>query len=106
MSKISKHIRDKLANDKFMRRCILAESRDQCRGKVEWHHVWKYAGKQIQEVFAIIPLCTRHHEYEYRFRDLIKGVSLSRATPQELLRYPKIDWEAEKEKYEKDTAAF
>lgn len=98
MSKIPSWLREELTHDKFMRRCILADSRDQCRGRVQWHHVWKYAGKQIQEVFAVMPLCTRHHEYEYRFRDIIKRISLSRATPQELLKYPKIDWGLEKER--------
>lgn len=98
MNNIPKKLREKLTHDKFMRRCILAESRDPCRGKVEWHHVWTYAGKQIQEVFAIMPLCAEHHKHEYLFRDYIRAVSLSRVTKGELEKYPKINWRLEKKR--------
>jgi len=32
-----------------------------CSHKIEWHHHFQYAGKQIQEEWAIISLCSYHH---------------------------------------------
>jgi hypothetical protein len=45
---------------------LLADPRNQhctkCkRHGTELHHVWKYAGKQINEAWAIVGLCTKCH---------------------------------------------
>ena len=90
MNNIPKKLRADLAVDPSMRRCILDD--EDCIGRVQFHHVWTYAGKQIQERFAIVPLCAMHHENEVHFRDQIRALSLARATEAELARYPKVDW--------------
>lgn len=49
-----------LKADPFMRMCIVAH---ECEGKVEWHHAFMYAGKRVNEVWAILPLCKKHHDH-------------------------------------------
>lgn len=66
-----------------------------CDGRITWEHTLIYAGKQIDEVWAIIHLCAYHHEVD-EFQDgggLNKEknvwIALNRATDQELLKYSK-----------------
>jgi len=60
--------------------------------QVELDHVWKYAGKQINEHWAIIALCYDHHRGGSLNRPLTQWLSLGRATEADLMRYPKTDW--------------
>jgi len=63
-------------------------------------HCWIYGGTQIGDAFAIVPL-----DYEYNTshppRDVVDKcqiVSLIRATPEDLAKYPRMDWN-QKKKY-------
>lgn len=81
-----------------MKRCTLATVQDmygECSGRVEWHHVWIYAGNQIQEPWAILAGCHHHHEQVKKDRAIkaaFEAASLSLATPEDLARYPRKDW--------------
>lgn len=66
-----------------------------CSGRTEWHHVWTYAGKQINEVWAIVGACHRHHEMvkeDPAVRMAFESCSLALAAPEDLLAYPKKHW--------------
>jgi len=84
-------LKEKLKKDPFMRRCALED--ENCKGRIEWHHVFIFAGKQIQESWAIAGACS---EYHHRFADRtdIKKrfvhVCLSRASDSELAPYCKV----------------
>ena len=58
-SPIPKAIREELAEDPYMKKCALQDS--YCSGRVEWHHAFTYAGKRVNELWSIIPLCHEHH---------------------------------------------
>jgi len=88
-------LRTEIAKDPFMARCIYCDLKRQneCRGKIEWEHAWIYAGKQINEKWAIVPVCTYHH----RGNGLDKGYNqyraIIRADISDLqMRMPKRDW--------------
>lgn len=89
-------IRKQLNADPFMQTCVLKRLgiEHPCNG-LEFHHVWTYAGKQIQEVFAIVPACQHSNSklFEQRYRHVFQWVSLHRATKKELARYPKKKWD-------------
>ena len=55
---IPKKMRDQLSKDPFMKSCIVANN---CEGRVEFDHAFKYAGRRINELWAILPLCTKHN---------------------------------------------
>lgn len=84
--------RKRLGLDPLMKACL------QCGKEPEWHHVITGMGrKQIQEWWAIAPLCTEHHRgkgatkevLEYsKWWCLIRGKS-------ELKKYPKHNLEQE-----------
>jgi hypothetical protein len=41
---------------------------DECEGRLQWHHAFTYAGKRVNELWAIIPLCEEHHKHEAQWR--------------------------------------
>lgn len=59
MRPIPPTIREELAGDPAMAVCIY--DNEDCDGRVEWEHAMIFAGKQVNEVWAIIGCCTWHH---------------------------------------------
>ena len=102
MTKISDKLREEMANDPYYEKCA-RQYEHTCRGRITWEHAWTYAGKQIQEKWAIIPLCEYHHDVcQYQDRGALdkqenQRLSLLRATPEDLKKYPKKDWVFEKQ---------
>lgn len=101
MTPIPKALREEMANDPYYKVCIRAQE-GTCSKKITFEHAWIYAGKQIQERWAIVPVCTYHHAVnEYQDGgDLDKGlnqyIALCRANLDDLCaRMPKKDWRQE-----------
>lgn len=93
MTKIPEKLRASLAIDDYYKKCV--RQGFDCDGRITWEHVWIYGGSQIQEKWAIIPLCWQHHLGSGLNKDMNKWISLRRATFQDLTKYPKKDWAAE-----------
>lgn len=94
MRRIPKKLRDELNKDPFMKRCVIARLgiKHPCTISPQFHHVWTYAGKQINEKFAILPVCPHVHRHEVDYRNTLEFISLGRASREELDRYPKYNW--------------
>lgn len=71
--KIPKEIRDVLELDPFMWSCIMAH---ECEGKVQWHHAFTYAGKRINELWSLLPLCAKHHYHLTKHIETLCRVAL------------------------------
>lgn len=96
---IPKDMREEMANDPFMEVCCIED--EDCGGRIEWHHNLIYAGKRVNEKWAILPVCHHHHFYEFEFKKRLNKVMVTRATEAELRAYSKaIDYVALKRKYE------
>ena len=83
-----------------MHRCMLAGYErlyGRCdQGRPEWHHVFIYAGSQINEAWAIMSACHTHHEEVKKDRAIkqaFETASLLIATDEDLAKYPKKDWD-------------
>lgn len=64
-----------------------------CSGRITWEHAFIYAGRQIQEVWAIIPLCWRHHLGDLFNKEINQLIALRRATGLNLYeKYPRENW--------------
>lgn len=92
---MSKDLREEIGTDAEYSRCALMLF-DGCGGRITREHSLIYAGKKIQEKWAIIPLCSRHHAVD-EYQDagtMVKErnvwVALNRATDDELLRMSKV----------------
>ena len=95
MTPIPTAIRRVLETLPRMKRCAVAGIFDECDGRIEFHHVWIYAGKQIQEVWAIVGACSHHHEAvrsDPRVKREFERVSLQLASIETLNKYPRKNW--------------
>jgi len=110
MHPIPSKLRKQLADSGLMNVCV--HNNKYCSGRVEWEHCWTYAGRQIQEEWAIVPCCYAHHRGAYldkdfnRFKSLEKAFYTLHLGLQSILdKYPKKNWAQEwsflKQKYEK-----
>lgn len=94
-------MRQELEGLERMKRCALAPVQDiygLCSGRIrnpEWHHPWIYAGKQINELWAIVAGCSHHHGMVTKdgaVRMAFEAASLMLATEADLAKYPRKDW--------------
>ncbi len=96
MTPIPAKIKRTLERMPRMRMCEMSWSGSgTCEGRIEWHHVWEYTGRQIQEVWAILGACSRHHaavKTDVRVKEGFERRSLEIATDAELEKYPKRAW--------------
>ncbi len=90
MNNIPTKLRFELANDPFYKVCVITGLGT---GKIEWHHNLIFAGRQVQEKFAILPLMDYIHEKARlsHVKDILDWIMLNRATTEELERYSKAE---------------
>lgn len=85
-----------MASNPFYKHCARAGLKGHvCDGRITWEHAMTYAGGQIQEKWAIIPLCAKAHAVD-QYQDggdldkrCNEWIALNRATPDELLAISK-----------------
>lgn len=81
-------MREIMANDPFYKKCCLSKV-SECEGVIQWHHNLIYAGRQVNEVFCILPLCEKHHRDANvkKVKDLLNLIMLARATDEQMEKY-------------------
>lgn len=73
--------------------CLLLD--ENCDGRITREHALIYAGKQIDEAWAILKICAYHHSVDEHQdgpglnKEKNVWVALNRATDEELLKYSK-----------------
>jgi hypothetical protein len=92
MRQISPKVKAELILDPRMKKCCVADKK--CLGRIEWHHVWTYGGKQIDRPWAIVGICHYHHSIVEHpdIKKKVQTISIEKATIQELAEFPKKDW--------------
>ena len=90
MNNMPLKLRKDLSNDSDYKFCMRASS--ECRGRITWEHALMYAGKQIQERFAVLSLCEFHHLYAGLNKKWNKDFAMSRATEEDKKKYPRLKW--------------
>jgi len=94
MQPIQKKMKEQIAKDHFMLKCVWTGETT----NITWEHCWIYAGKQINETWAIVPLAKRFNTSHppQIVKEYCRWISLMRATKKDLAKYPKKDWDQEK----------
>lgn len=90
MNNLPTKLREELAADPYYRFCARAD--ENCAGRITWEHAFEYAGRQIQERWAIIPLCWFHHLGAGLNKTINRQIAVVRATPEDRKRYPRLPW--------------
>lgn len=91
MRPIRPQIRQEMAEDPFYEQCCFCGTMQE----IQWHHVWIYEGRQIDEKWAIVPACARHHrelEGNIELRQFFEMTSMMLATEEDLAKYPLKNW--------------
>jgi hypothetical protein len=69
-------------------------------GAVEWEHAFMYAGKQVNEWWAIVPVCWHHHRGGGLDKEFNRYRALVRMDEEDLReakkKYPRVDWASER----------
>ena len=102
-------MRKEMSEDPFYKKCVYTGTIQKFGDKrVSWEHCWVYAGKQIQEKWAIVPLrLDLNVNMTQEVKDYCRYISLQRATDEDLAKYPRHNWKQLRKylnsKYEKTT---
>ena len=99
MRPIPPEMRTEMQQDEFYTVCCVSGKPGTNEDPLEWHHVWTYAGKQINEKWAIVPLKkSKHDEFDSNgsLRCKVRSISLKRATDEDLRKYPRMNWDQAK----------
>lgn len=84
-------------SDPYFKKSCLSQEYGTYENRIVIHHTWIYGGKQINELWAYMPLTNDEHEnLDLETREKIKWLSLQRVDIKDLLgKYPKYPWERE-----------
>jgi len=101
MNNTPKHIRDYWDRNPVYK-CERDDEGD-CSGRLTKEHSLIYAGRQIQELWAILDICEYHHSIGkyHGVGNLDKKkhewLAISKMTPEDMAKYPKRNWKRELE---------
>jgi len=84
-------LKEEMAADPYYKCCVRWRE-GTCSGRITWEHCWLYAGKQIQEKWAIIPLCWFHHLGDGLIKEINHWFSINRMTKNDEEKYPRKNW--------------
>lgn len=91
MRPIPPQMRQSMDSDPYYHKCAVSGA----VGRVEWHHNLIFAGRQVNEPWAIIPLAPEIHDQarNTEMRETLDWIMLNRASDDELRPYCKaIDY--------------
>jgi hypothetical protein len=91
MRPIPQKLKEEMSADPYYKQC-LRRKEGTCSGRITWEHCWIYAGKQINEKWAIIPLCWYHHLGDGLDKLLNEWFSISRMVKSDEEKYPRKNW--------------
>lgn len=90
MNNIPLHVRKELEADPYYHICCVT-SVTAATDKIEWHHNFIFAGKQVQEKWCILPLAKAIHDMANRkdIKEKLDWIMLNRASIETLAKYSK-----------------
>ena len=95
MRPISKKLRKIINTDVYYKKC-LRHKEGECSGRITIEHSYIYSGKQIDELWNLIPLCEYHHLGHGLNKKRNKWFSINRMTEDDMKKYPRFNWKREK----------
>jgi hypothetical protein len=98
MRPIPQSLKRKLSNDPFMKKCVWCG----VESGIEWNHALIYQNRQVNESYAIVPLCIKCHRGELgtikkTIKDYCTFIAISRGLSDLVVKYPRHDWKQEKD---------
>ncbi len=88
MRKIPDDLREDMSNDPFYKQCCITGWTHE---KIDWHHNLIFAGRQVNEKWAILPLARSIHDRVQDYQEECDRIMLLRATEDQLRPYCKVN---------------
>lgn len=90
MRPIPQKLRKEMSDDPYYEQCVLTNHG--CVGRIEWHHAVIFGGRQLNEKWAIVPLCQWHHKNveNKEIKAKVMHIVVNRATDDEIKRVSKV----------------
>ena len=96
MRPIPPELRKELEADKFYNRCCITGLSNK-EVKIDWHHNFQFAGRQVNEKWCILPLFqSLHKEMSREIKERLNWIMYNRASDETLEKYSKavdLKWE-------------
>lgn len=95
MNPIPSKTKQELADSPYMKRCVVPGCGN---ALVEWNHALIYSGRQINETYAIVPLCQYHHRGNNGtiwepVKLWCEWLAITRGIDKLVVDYSKFNWE-------------
>lgn len=94
MRPISKKNRRAIDEDPYFKICV--RRGEGCDGRITIEHAFIYAGRQVDELWAFVPLCWRHHLGDGFVKEIGQFKALDRLSNKEIEKiqkqYDRVDW--------------
>lgn len=89
---IPAELRQALADDPYMHQCCIGDTN--CAGKIDFHHNLIYAGRRVNEPFAILPVCSFHHAKAdtREVREKLNWAMVNRMSEADIAKYSRFNW--------------
>lgn len=88
MRPIPQTLRADMESDPFYSRCCIT-GQHKTSVKIDWHHNFIYAGRQLNEKWCILPLAKEVHNNIVRYKEKCDWIMLNRGTDEQLEHYSK-----------------
>lgn len=99
MTKIPQKVRKEIDADPRYKVCALyGQETHICGGRITMEHAFIYAGQQVQQKWAIVPVCARGQEVDHyqdahtMNKELNQWVALNQATVEELSHFKRVSY--------------
>lgn len=83
--------RERISNDPFFKKCCRPD-KENCSGRITVEHAIMYAGKRINDYWALLPLCWEHHLGQKLDKAWNIKTAMARATEEDRKKYPRLKW--------------
>lgn len=91
MRKLTIEAKQEIQTNPFYLKCCIADF-SECKGRIEIHHNMIFGGRQVDDVWTLLPLCHRHHELEKypEVKERLNYIMLQRASDAQISPYCKV----------------
>lgn len=87
MRRLSDATRERVNTDSFYRTCVICKS-----PQVQIHHNLIHGRRQVDDWWALLPLCVTHHNQanQVEMRQKLNWIMCNRAPVEDLIKYSKV----------------
>ena len=101
MRRMTDQLKSKILSDPLAAKCFryLALRDHECEGRITLEHAILYAGRQVNEAWAVVPICAKAHSVD-AWQDtgildkrINEWIAINRMKKEDEVKYGRVDWQ-------------